>query len=63
LQGHQIPLGARIIAVGDTYDALTTDRSYRKGRGEEAAIQEIVRCKQTQFDPTVVQAFCNAMGY
>jgi len=63
LQGHQIPLGARIIAVGDTYDALTTDRSYRKGRDEEAAIQEIVRWKQKQFDPAVVDAFCRAMGF
>src|SRR6266853_3774811 len=49
LQGYQIPLGARIIAVGDTFDALTTDRSYRKGRNEEEAIHEIVRCKQVQF--------------
>ena len=62
LQGHQIPLGARIIAVGDTYDAITTDRSYRKGRSHEEAIREIVRCKQTQFDPIVVEAFYNAMG-
>jgi len=63
LQGHQIPLGARVIAVGDTFDALTTDRSYRKGRSEEQAIEEIVRCSQTQFDPAIVRAFCAAMGY
>jgi HD-GYP domain-containing protein (c-di-GMP phosphodiesterase class II) len=63
LQGHQIPLGARIIAVGDTFDAITTDRSYRAGRSEEEAIAEIVRCKQKQFDPIVVDAFCSAMGY
>jgi HD-GYP domain-containing protein (c-di-GMP phosphodiesterase class II) len=62
LQGHQIPLGARVIAVADAYDALTTDRSYRKGRGEEEAIREIVRCRQTQFDPVIVEAFQSAMG-
>ena len=39
LQGHQIPLGARVIAVSDAFDALTTDRSYRKGRSEDEAIQ------------------------
>jgi HD-GYP domain-containing protein (c-di-GMP phosphodiesterase class II) len=63
LEGHQIPLGARIIAVGDAFDALTTDRSYRKGRSEDQAIHEIVRCKDIQFDPMIVEAFCRAMGY
>ena len=63
LQGHQIPLGARIIAVCDTFDAITTDRSYRAGRSEEEAIQEIIRCTQKQFDPMIVEAFCSAMGY
>ena len=63
LQGHQIPLGARIIAVGDTFDAITTDRSYRAGRSEDEAIQEIIRCQQKQFDPMIVKAFCTAMGY
>jgi HD-GYP domain-containing protein (c-di-GMP phosphodiesterase class II) len=63
LQGHQIPLGARIIAVADTFDALTTNRPYRKGRSEKEAIQEIVRCSQTQFDPPIVQAFLRTMGY
>jgi HD-GYP domain-containing protein (c-di-GMP phosphodiesterase class II) len=63
LQGHQIPLGARIISVGDAFDALTTDRSYRKGRSEDQAIHEIVRCKEVQFDPKIVEAFCAAMGY
>ena len=63
LQGYQIPLGARVISVGDTFDALTTDRSYRKGRSEDQAIQEIIRCKKSQFDPMIVEAFCSAMGF
>src|SRR5437016_6223847 len=48
LSGTRIPLGARIIAVGDTYDALTTTRPYRKGRSHEEAIAEIVRCSGNQ---------------
>jgi HD-GYP domain-containing protein (c-di-GMP phosphodiesterase class II) len=60
LQGEDIPLGARIIAVADAYDALTTDRPYRKGRSHEAALDEIRRHVKTQFDPAVVDAFLTA---
>jgi HD-GYP domain-containing protein (c-di-GMP phosphodiesterase class II) len=57
LSGTKIPLGARIVAVADTYDALTTNRPYRTGRSHDDAIVEIVRCKGTQFDPEVAEAF------
>jgi HD-GYP domain-containing protein (c-di-GMP phosphodiesterase class II) len=60
LSGKEIPLGARIIAVADTYDALTTDRPYRKGRSHEEALIEIRRCVNKQFDPAVVDAFLTA---
>ena len=57
LSGTRIPLGARIVAVGDAYDALTTNRPYRNGRSHEEAIAEITRCSKTQFDSNVVAAF------
>jgi HD-GYP domain-containing protein (c-di-GMP phosphodiesterase class II) len=57
LSGTQIPLGARIIAVADTYDALTTDRPYRKGRTKDAAVQELLLSAGTQLDPVAVEAF------
>jgi 5'-deoxynucleotidase YfbR-like HD superfamily hydrolase len=55
--GEQIPLFARIFALCDTYDAMTSDRPYRKGLGYEAARAEIERCRGTQFSPDVVDAF------
>ncbi len=57
LKGEDIPLGARIIAVADTYDAMTSTRSYRKALSHETAVAEIARCSGTQFDPQVVEAF------
>jgi HD-GYP domain-containing protein (c-di-GMP phosphodiesterase class II) len=60
LKGTEIPLGSRIISVADSFDALTTDRPYRKGRTRDEAIAEIVRCAGTQFDAQAVQAFCNS---
>lgn len=57
LSGQEIPLGARIIAVVDSYDALTSSRSYRKGCAPEAGLAEIQRCAGTQFDPEIVLAF------
>jgi len=60
LAGTKIPLGARIIAVADSYDALTTDRPYRAGRTPSDALAELMRCRWIQFDPEVVDAFCAA---
>lgn len=57
LTGEQIPLEARILAVADTYDALTTNRSYRPGRDHEKALAELERCSGTQLDPMIVKAF------
>jgi putative nucleotidyltransferase with HDIG domain len=59
LQGSEIPLGARIFAIADTLDAMTSDRPYRKGTNYAAASQEIARCSGTQFDPSIVAVFLN----
>ena len=60
LAGDDIPLGARIIAVCDAYDAMTSERSYDEKLPPEEAVQEIRRCAGTQFDARVVEAFCAA---
>ena len=57
LAGGAIPLGARIVAVCDAYDAMTSDRSYRAAMPARAAIAELHRSAGTQFDPVVVEAF------
>jgi putative nucleotidyltransferase with HDIG domain len=57
LKGAAIPIGARIFAVADTLDAITSDRPYRVARSFEAARQEIIRCSGTQFDPSVVEVY------
>ena len=57
LTGHDIPLGARIIAVADAFDAMTSGRPYRPKVTVEAALAELRRCAGTQFDPDVVEAF------
>jgi HD-GYP domain-containing protein (c-di-GMP phosphodiesterase class II) len=62
LAGEEIHINARILAVADTYDAMTSDRPYRKGRGTEAAVEEIWNQAGTQLDPRVVEAFLVAMG-
>lgn len=57
LKGEEIPLGARIFSLSDTYDAIVSDRPYREGQSPDAAFAEILRCAGTQFDPKVVEAF------
>jgi response regulator RpfG family c-di-GMP phosphodiesterase len=61
LAGEAIPLIARIVAVVDAYDAMTSDRVYRKAPGREYAIQELNRCAGSQFDPTVVKTFLEVL--
>jgi len=57
LRGSEIPIGARIFAVADAMDAITSDRPYRKARSFDAAREEILRCSGSQFDPAVVEVF------
>ncbi len=57
LKGDEIPIGARIFAVADALDAITSDRPYRKALSFDAAREEILRCSGTQFDPAVVEVF------
>jgi diguanylate cyclase (GGDEF)-like protein len=57
LEGHDIPLACRILAIVDAYDAMTSDRPYRKAMTREEAITELRRCAGTQFDPELVEQF------
>ncbi len=57
LQGEEIPLPCRILAIVDAYDAMISDRPYRKGMSSEQAVQELRRCAGTQFDPDLVERF------
>lgn len=57
LTGEQVPLQARILAVADAYEAMTADRVYRKAMPREAARAELQRCRGSQFDPVVTDAF------
>ncbi|MDI6782538.1 MAG: response regulator [bacterium] len=63
LQGDNIPLGAQIISVADAYDAMTSDRPYRKSFTHTDAVQEIIHCSGTQFAPRVVNAFLSKFKY
>ena len=63
LAGCEIPLAARVLAVADTFDAITTDRPYRKGATAAEAVQEMVRWSGTQFDPDAVRAFVRVEMY
>lgn len=62
LKGAQIPEFARVIAVADAFDSMTSTRSYRNARTVEAAIEEIKRCRGSQFDPIMVDALVKALA-
>lgn len=57
LAGDEICIEGRILAVADAFDAMLTDRPYRPGRSEKLAVDELLRCTGTQFDPEVIEAF------
>jgi putative nucleotidyltransferase with HDIG domain len=61
LPSDQVPLAARIVAVADAFDAMTSDRPYRVARSTHSATDELVRCAGTQFDPRCVGALLAAM--
>ena len=61
LAGENIPQAARIIAVADTYDAMTSDRAYRRSLPHDVAVAEIERCSTTQFDPEVSHSFTGGL--
>jgi len=61
LAGEDISIQARIIAVADAFDAMTSDRAYRKGLGLDAALQEIEKYAGSQFDPKIADVFTTMM--
>ena len=63
LKGHQIPLGARILAVADAFDAMTSERPYRQAMSVETACAEIKHGKGTQFAPEVADVFLRARRF
>jgi HD-GYP domain-containing protein (c-di-GMP phosphodiesterase class II) len=62
LKGAQIPEFARVIAVADAFDSMTSTRSYRTARTVEAAVEEVRRCRGSQFDPLMVDALVKALA-
>ena len=61
LSGHQIPEFARVIAVADAFDSMTTTRSYREARSRDDALAELRRCAGSQFDPVMVDALVRGL--
>jgi putative two-component system response regulator len=61
LEGENIPHGARVIAIADAYDTITSERTYKKARTPEDAFAELERCASNQFDPAIVRVFVEMM--
>jgi diguanylate cyclase (GGDEF)-like protein len=61
LKGDEIPLGARILTLADSFDTMVSERGYKKARTLEEAILEVLRCRDTHFDPALVQAFLRSL--
>jgi diguanylate cyclase (GGDEF)-like protein/putative nucleotidyltransferase with HDIG domain len=61
LEGERIPYGARVIAIADAYDTITSERAYKKPRSPEDAFAELERCAANQFDPEIVRIFIDTM--
>jgi putative methionine-R-sulfoxide reductase with GAF domain len=61
LAGQEIPVGARLIAIADAFDTMTTDRAYRPLPGIDYAVRELYRCSGTQFCPVAVEAFVSGL--
>ena len=62
LAGEDIPLESRILLVADAYDAMTSDRAYRRAMPAPRALEELRRCAGTQFDPTLVEVLAEVVG-
>jgi response regulator RpfG family c-di-GMP phosphodiesterase len=62
LAGENIPQLGRIVAIADAYDAMTSDRAYRKALSHEVAVAELERCSGTQFDPRIVEVFLHEIA-
>lgn len=63
LKGEEIPLECRILAIADAFDAMTSERPYRRKLSTEEALQELINCKGTQFDPELVDVFVGLMRH
>ncbi|HTM22725.1 MAG TPA: HD domain-containing phosphohydrolase, partial [Kofleriaceae bacterium] len=61
LHGDRIPLVGRIVAIADAYDAMTSDRAYRRALPHAVAVAEIERCATTQFDPELSEVFLRTL--
>ena len=61
LKAEEIPLFSRIICVADAFDAMTSERVYKKSLSKEEAINELLKNKGTQFDPDLVDAFIKSL--
>jgi HD-GYP domain-containing protein (c-di-GMP phosphodiesterase class II) len=62
LKGEEIPLECRMLSLADAYDAMTSDRPYRKALSQKAAVNEIKRCAGTQFDPKLARKFIKILN-